>query len=164
MFDRILRSIRKTLGDTAPNAKDRLRQEEDWLAELSDSAAKARALDLLADSDRFVATPGSALSVLPSWISPSTREFFGTFVAVSAKFADFSVGVSHIGPSPTEDRLLQVGWYGEHVELCLSPLDGLVYRLADDVRGDERREGSDATLWHVVLRLAVELEYVSPTP
>ena len=159
MLGRLLRSISKVLGSD-PALKERLAQGEDWLTRLSEPLAKELALALLSDTERFATVPGPATGALPPWVSPSTTQFFNTFRSASAKFADFAVGIEYIRPSPTESPLLQLGWYGEHVEICISTVDGLVYRVANDVPGDERREGSDPTLWHVVLRLAIDLGYI----
>jgi hypothetical protein len=159
VLGKLFRSISKALGSD-PALKERLAQGEDWLTRLSEPLAKEQALALLYDADRFTIVPGPGAGALPPWVSPSTMQFFNTFRSASAKFADFAVDIEYIRPSPTESPLLQLGWYAEHVEICISPVDGLVYRVANDVPGDERREGSDPTLWHVVLRLAIDLGYV----
>ncbi|MGH2375345.1 MAG: hypothetical protein ACRDIC_17970 [bacterium] len=164
MLGKLLRSISKVLGATNPDLTSRRRHEEEWLANLPESRAKSLATELLADPERFSTASGSVLSVLPSWLSPSAQEFFGAFTSVRARFGDLALGREHIRPSPTEDPLLQIGWYSEHVELCLSPSDGLVYRIAADVPGDESREGSDLTIWHAILRFGLELDYVVSSP
>jgi hypothetical protein len=162
MFDKLLARLSRVFAGADQAVRDRVRIGDAWLAGLTAEQAKTEAVRMLENPEHFVVVREPPTTSLPSWLPPATADFFTTFRSVRGRFSDLHLDAAEAKPSPTEEPLLQLGWYCEHVELCVSPVDGLVYRIADDVPGDDLREGSHPSLWHAVLRLGVELEYVRP--
>jgi hypothetical protein len=119
---------------------------------------------IIQNPDWFTVTPGPPPHALPEWVPSSLRELLTRFSKIQGRFSDFVIDAMTFRESPTESPLLQLGWFDEHVELCASPLDGRVYLLADDVPGDDSREGSYATIYHAILGVAASLGYVDPGP
>jgi len=164
MFKRLLERLRRAVAAVPPEVTERLKRIDAWLAHLPADQARVEAMRVITNPEWFTLTPGPPPGPLPDWLPASLRELFMRFVKVEGRYCDFVIDGTSVHESRTERPLLQIGWFDEHVELCVSPVDGRVYALADDVPGDESREGSHATIYHAILSVAAVLHYVDPAP
>ncbi|SRR6266508_102168 len=164
MFKRLFETLRQAVGSVSPEVIERKKRADRWLAALPVDEARVRAMAIIGNAEWFTVTPGPPPRPLPEWLPSSLRDLLIRFYKIQGRFSDFVIDAMSFHESPTESPLLQIGWFDEHVELCTSPVDGRVYLLADDVPGDESREGSYSTIYHAILGVAASLGYVDPEP
>ena len=95
-------------------------------------------------------------------LPPSAQAFFGEFASVRGRYCDLVLIRGEVGPSRVDPSMTRLGWDDSSVEVCCRESDETIYRLATDVPRAESLEGQAHSLYHVIVRTAVLLEYLIP--
>lgn len=164
MFGRLFDRLRAAFAGVPPEFRQRLGRIDKWVEDLPLAEARALANGVLANPEWFHTQPGDGSAYLTTQVPATVREFYGHFLQITGRFCDMRLVASESGRSETEDTLLRIGWDDSHTELCTLGAADRVYRIANDMPGDDAREGSVPSIYHAIVRVSAVLEYLPVPP
>lgn len=130
----------------------RMHNAVEEIARLSLAEARAKALKLLEDPEKFECRRADTAGELDPRLPPSAKELFSLFTSVKAVAGEGNLSIEHVADSAYRPTLIRIGESEDSTELAVRPDEDPVYEIdGSDADEEELEEGGLPSVFHWIL-------------